>query len=69
MNLSELFIRRPVMTGLVMIGILAFGILAYRKLPVSALPNVDFPTIQVSAALPGAGFIRAFNPRAPPVPE
>ncbi len=54
MNLSELFIRRPVMTGLVMIGILAFGILAYRKLPVSALPNVDFPTIQVSAALPGA---------------
>ncbi|HKA46228.1 MAG TPA: efflux RND transporter permease subunit [Burkholderiales bacterium] len=54
MNLSELFIRRPVMTGLVMIGILAFGILAYRKLPVSALPNVDFPTIQVSATLPGA---------------
>src|SRR5262245_6249620 len=54
MNLSELFIRRPVMTGLLMIGILAFGILAYRKLPVSALPNVDFPTIQVSAVLPGA---------------
>jgi len=53
-NLSELFIRRPVMTGLVMIGILAFGIVAYRALPVAALPNVDFPTIQVSAALPGA---------------
>ena len=54
MNLSELFIRRPVMTGLVMIGILAFGIVSYRALPVAALPNVDFPTIQVSAALPGA---------------
>src|SRR5262245_33611554 len=54
MNLSELFIRRPVMTGLLMIGILAFGILAYRRLPVSALPNVDFPTIQVTATLPGA---------------
>jgi len=53
-NLSELFIRRPVMTGLVMIGILAFGIVSYRALPVAALPNVDFPTIQVSAALPGA---------------
>ncbi len=54
MNLSELFIKRPVMTGLLMIGILAFGILAYRALPVSALPNVDFPTIQVNANLPGA---------------
>jgi HAE1 family hydrophobic/amphiphilic exporter-1 len=54
MNLSELFIRRPVMTGLLMIGILVFGIVAYRALPVSALPNVDFPTIQVSGTLPGA---------------
>src|SRR5512141_2899667 len=54
MNLSEIFIRRPVMTGLIMIGILAFGIVAYRSLPVAALPNVDFPTIQVTAALPGA---------------
>jgi HAE1 family hydrophobic/amphiphilic exporter-1 len=54
MNLSEIFIRRPVMTGLVMIGILAFGIVAYRALPVAALPNVDFPTIQVSGSLPGA---------------
>jgi HAE1 family hydrophobic/amphiphilic exporter-1 len=54
MNLSEIFIRRPVMTGLLMIGILAFGLIAYRALPVSALPNVDFPTIQVSATLPGA---------------
>ena len=54
MNLSEIFIRRPVMTGLLMIGILAFGIIAYRVLPVAALPNVDFPTIQVTANLPGA---------------
>ncbi|HEV8520664.1 MAG TPA: efflux RND transporter permease subunit, partial [Burkholderiales bacterium] len=54
MNLSEIFIRRPVMTGLIMIGILAFGIVAYRSLPVAALPNVDFPTIQVSGTLPGA---------------
>jgi HAE1 family hydrophobic/amphiphilic exporter-1 len=54
MNLSEIFIRRPVMTGLLMIGILTFGIVAYRALPVSALPNVDFPTIQVTGNLPGA---------------
>ncbi len=54
MNVSEIFIRRPVMTTLVMVGILIFGVMAYRLLPVSDLPNVDFPTIQVSAALPGA---------------
>src|SRR3990167_7192244 len=54
MNLSELFVRRPVMTMLVMIGILIFGIVSFRLLPVSSLPNVDFPTIQVSARLPGA---------------
>ena len=54
MNLSELFVRRPVMTVLVMIGILIFGIVSFRLLPVSSLPNVDFPTIQVSARLPGA---------------
>jgi len=54
MNVSELCIRRPVMTTLVMLAILGFGSLAYRLLPVSDLPNVDFPTIQVSAALPGA---------------
>ena len=54
MNISEIFVRRPVMTLLVMIGILTFGILAYRQLPVAQLPNVDFPTIQVSALLPGA---------------
>src|SRR5438309_4964499 len=54
MSVSEIFVRRPVMTTLVMVGILVFGIVAYRLLPVSDLPNVDFPTIQVTATLPGA---------------
>ncbi|MGE5327471.1 MAG: efflux RND transporter permease subunit [Deltaproteobacteria bacterium] len=54
MNLCEPFIRRPVMTSLLMLAILLFGVLGYRKLAVSDLPNVDFPTIQVSAGLPGA---------------
>jgi HAE1 family hydrophobic/amphiphilic exporter-1 len=54
MNFSELFIRRPVTTVLVMAGILFFGITSYRRLPVSDLPTVDFPTITVSASLPGA---------------
>ena len=42
------------MTTLVMLGILLFGLMAYKKLPVSDLPNVDYPTIQVQASLPGA---------------
>src|SRR5437588_7379340 len=54
MNVAALFIKRPITTTLVMAAILIFGIFAYRLLPVSDLPNVDFPTIQVSAALPGA---------------
>ena len=54
MNISELFIRRPVMTTLVMTALLFFGLMGYRQLPVSDLPNVDFPTILVSANLPGA---------------
>ncbi len=54
MNLTELFIRRLVMTTLVMLAILLFGILGYRLLPVSDLPNIDFPTILVTATLPGA---------------
>jgi HAE1 family hydrophobic/amphiphilic exporter-1 len=53
-NIAALFVRRPVMTVLVMLGILAFGLGAYRLLPVNALPNVDFPSIQVQAQLPGA---------------
>src|SRR5512147_2330530 len=54
MNIAEIFIRRPIMTSLVMLAIFIFGIAAYRLLPVNDLPNVDFPTIQVGAALPGA---------------
>ncbi|MFZ1640044.1 MAG: efflux RND transporter permease subunit [Candidatus Contendobacter sp.] len=54
MQLSELCIRRPVMTTLLMAAFLIFGVLAYRALPVSELPSVDFPTISVSASLPGA---------------
>ena len=53
-NISELFIRRPVMTVLVMLGIVVFGVAGFKKLPVSSLPNVDFPTIQVTAELSGA---------------
>jgi HAE1 family hydrophobic/amphiphilic exporter-1 len=53
MNISGLFIRRPVTTTLVMLGIFMFGVMAYRSLPVSDLPTVDFPTITVSANLPG----------------
>ncbi len=54
MNLAEVFIRRPVMTTLLSLALVIFGIVAYRQLPVSDLPNVDYPTIVVSASLPGA---------------
>ncbi len=54
MNITGLFIRRPVATALIMLAILAFGLLGYKDLSVSDLPNVDFPTIQVSAGLSGA---------------
>ena len=54
MNMSGLFIRRPVTTTLVMLGILIFGFMGYGSLPVSDLPTVDFPTIVVNANLPGA---------------
>jgi HAE1 family hydrophobic/amphiphilic exporter-1 len=54
MNVSEIFVRRPVMTVLVMTGLVVFGIVGFRSLPVADLPNVDFPTISVSAVLPGA---------------
>jgi HAE1 family hydrophobic/amphiphilic exporter-1 len=53
-NISGLFIRRPVMTTLVMAAIMIFGLIAYRQLPVSDLPPVDYPTISVSASLSGA---------------
>ena len=54
MNVSRIFIERPVMTALVTSSILLFGTVGYRALPVAALPSVDYPTIQVNAALPGA---------------
>jgi HAE1 family hydrophobic/amphiphilic exporter-1 len=54
MNLPALCIARPVMTTLVMGAFVIFGAFAYRLLPVAALPSVDFPTIVVSASLPGA---------------
>jgi HAE1 family hydrophobic/amphiphilic exporter-1 len=54
MNICAPFIKRPVMTTLVMVSALLFGIMTYSRLPVSDLPNVDFPTILVNAALPGA---------------
>ena len=54
MNLSQIFIERPVMTALVVLAILLFGTIAFRALPVAALPSVDYPTISVSAAVPGA---------------
>src|SRR6266849_3880738 len=54
MNVSETFIRRPIATSLLMAAIALFGLVAYRSLPVSDLPNVDFPTLLVTASLPGA---------------
>jgi HAE1 family hydrophobic/amphiphilic exporter-1 len=54
MNFSETFIRRPIATSLLMAAIALFGVVAYRALPVSDLPNVDFPTLLVTATLPGA---------------
>ena len=54
MNISEVCIRRPVMTTLITASIIVFGIFGYRLLAVAALPRVDFPTIQVTATLPGA---------------
>ncbi|NTU59701.1 MAG: efflux RND transporter permease subunit [Deltaproteobacteria bacterium] len=54
MSIAGVFIRRPVATTLVMAAILLFGVMGYRALPVSDLPNVDYPTVQVRASLPGA---------------
>ena len=54
MQISETCIRRPVMTTLITASIIVFGIFGYRLLAVAALPKVDFPTIQVTASLPGA---------------
>jgi HAE1 family hydrophobic/amphiphilic exporter-1 len=54
MNISRLFIERPIMTVLLCFAIVLFGVVAFRNLPVAALPSVDYPTIQVNASLPGA---------------
>src|ERR1041385_7217787 len=54
MNFSETFIRRSLASDLFMAAIALFGLVAYRSLPVSDLPNVDFPTLLVTASLPGA---------------
>ncbi|ODT22647.1 MAG: acriflavine resistance protein B [Hyphomicrobium sp. SCN 65-11] len=53
-NLSAIFIRYPIGTSLIMVGLLFIGLVAYPNLPVAPLPKVDFPTIQVTAQLPGA---------------
>ena len=54
MNLSRLFILRPIATSLIMLAIVITGVLAYRLLPVSSLPQVDYPTLQVTTLYPGA---------------
>jgi hydrophobe/amphiphile efflux-1 (HAE1) family protein len=54
MNISEIFIRKPIGTSLLMAGVLVFGFACYQLLPIAALPTVDFPTITVTATLPGA---------------
>ena len=54
MNVSRIFIRRPIATALMIAGLFAFGAFAFTLLPVSALPSVEFPTISVTAQLPGA---------------
>src|SRR6185295_13029525 len=54
MNLSEPFIRRPVMTAVLTLSVILFGVLAYWQLPVNDLPVVDYPVIQVQVGYPGA---------------
>src|SRR4029078_774381 len=67
MNVSEIFIRRPIATSLLMLAIAVFGVLSYMALPVSDLPNVDFPTLTVSASLPGADPATMANSVATPL--
>jgi multidrug efflux pump subunit AcrB len=54
MNISAPFIQRPIATALLMVGLLVGGVVTYPLLPVAALPNVNYPTLQVTAQLPGA---------------
>ena len=74
MNISAPFIARPIATWLLAIAVLLAGVLGYRALPVSALPTVDFPTIQVTTQLPGAGpdtvaTLITASPRTPVRPD
>ena len=59
MNISEIFIKRPVMTILVMGAIVLGGVFGYFELPVNELPMVDFPTLVVTGSLPGADAVAA----------
>ena len=52
--MTDLFIKRPVATTLLMAALVFFGVVSYFSLPISEMPNIDFPTIQVTASLPGA---------------
>ena len=54
MAITDIFITRPVATTLLMVGLVGFGLISYFSLPVSDLPPVEYPTIQVTASLPGA---------------
>jgi multidrug efflux pump subunit AcrB len=54
MNISAPFIERPIATVLAMVGLLVGGLVAYPLLPVAALPNINYPTVRVTALLPGA---------------
>ena len=67
MNISRIFIERPVMTTLLMAGLVIFGVFGYVALPVSELPNIDFPTINVGASLPGADPITMASAVATPL--
>ena len=67
MNLSEIFIRRPIATSLLMLAIAMFGVIAYKALPVSDLPQVDYPTLNVSASLPGGDPITMSSSVASPL--
>src|SRR3989344_2712765 len=69
MNLSEPFIRRPVMTILVMVSLLFFGLLSYFHLPVSDLPSIDLPSIEVSVGYPGANPMTMANAVATPLEQ
>ena len=62
-GLSAPFINRPIATTLIMVAVLLVGLVAFPSLPVAPLPQVDFPTIAVSASLPGASPIR-WRPRS-----